>query len=77
MDGAGDFVASNRNFAHFSIHFQFSFLKDPLALSNPMVNTIGLQGIARKIDSYTNCDAFLTDIDTLVHIYSLAFDSKL
>lgn len=61
----------------FFIQFQFNFLKDPLTLSNAMMNTIGLQGIARKIDSYTNCDAFLTDIDALVHIYSVAFDSKL
>ncbi|XP_055301593.1 uncharacterized protein LOC129568078 [Sitodiplosis mosellana] len=55
---------------------KFNILNDPLMSSNLMVNTIGLQGISRKIDSYANCDAFLADIDTLVHSYTVAFNSQ-
>ncbi|XP_055306193.1 MYND-type zinc finger-containing chromatin reader Zmynd8-like [Sitodiplosis mosellana] len=55
---------------------KFSILKDQLTSTNPMINTIGLHGITRKIDSYTNCDEFLADIDALVRSYSLKFSAQ-
>lgn len=58
------------------IQFQFKCFNDPVDSPNPKLNTIGLHGIARKFDSYTNCNEFLADIDALVRSYSVRYAGK-
>lgn len=75
------FKAGNIIFFHIFtkllMNFQFNILKDPLRSSNPMVNTVGLLGIANKFDSYSDCSEFLTDIKLLALSYSNHYACKL
>ncbi|XP_031636692.1 protein kinase C-binding protein 1-like isoform X2 [Contarinia nasturtii] len=55
---------------------EYNILKNGISSPHSMVSTIGLNGIARKFDSYANVDEFLADIKALVRSYYIHFGTE-
>lgn len=47
-----------------------------LNASEPLTNTIGLDGISAKMDSYSTLDEYLADIDQMIQSYTVRFSSE-